>query len=135
MFSKQYLEMCKAARDDFDLFHVFGQYKTGEKSITQKPILKPDDYFHHESMEEGETKTVKEAKNFALIIATDSSSYAYDECYWIPTMDQIKTSLVNLVWSIGDTSKIKNPEDMLLRYMGSRGKSWNPERKEWVAKA
>jgi hypothetical protein len=133
MFSKQYLEMCKAGRDDIEYFRMHGQFQIG-KIITPKPIFEPDDYFHHESIGEGETKTVKEAQDFALIIATDSSSYPYDECYWIPTMDQIKTSLVNLVWSIGDTSKIKNPEDMLLRFMGSRGKSWNPEKKEWVAK-
>jgi hypothetical protein len=130
MFSKQYLEMCKAGRDEIEYFRMHGQFQQG-KIITPKPIFESNDYFHHESMGEGETKIVKEAQDFALIIATDSSSYPYEECYWIPTMDQIKTSLVKLVWSIGDTSSAKDPEDLLLRYMESRGKSWNHEKKEW----
>jgi hypothetical protein len=133
MLSKQYLEMCKAGRDEIEYFRMYEQFRPGE-IITPRPIFEANDYFHYELMRENETKIVKEAKDFALIIATDCSSYPYEECYWIPTMDQIKTCLLKIGWSIGDTSSVENPEDLLLRYMDSRGKSWNSEKKEWVKK-
>ncbi len=131
MFSKKYIEMCKAGKEEIELFRMLEQFQT-EQIITPKPIFKPDDYFHHESMGEDKTKTVKEVRYFSLIKAKDLRSYPYEECFWIPTIKQIKESLNNMVWSIGDTSKFRYGEDILTRYMNSKGKSWSKKSKKWI---
>lgn len=130
MFSKKYIEMCKAGKEEIEHFRMHEQFQT-EQPITPKPIFKPDDYFHHESMGEDQTKIVKEVRNFSLIKAKDSGSYPYEECFWIPTIEQIKESLIKMVWSIGDTSKFRYEEDILTRYMNSKGRSWSQKNKEW----
>lgn len=123
--------MCKAGEEEIEHFRMHEQFQTDEP-ITFKPIFKPDDYFHHESMGKDQVKIVKEVRNFSLIKSEDLRSYPYEECFWIPTIKQIKESLNNMVWSIGDTSKFRYEEDILTRYMNSKGKSWSKKSKKWI---
>ena len=135
MFSVQYIEMCKAGKEFIDYFRIYKQFNKAKNGIvTPKSIFKEGDYFHHPKMVEGETKIVKEERGFFLY-STDSNSYLEEESIWIPTADQIKKGLEEINWSIGNVAHEDSPERLLVRYIESKGKKWDSEKKDWLEKS
>lgn len=133
MFSIRYLNMCRAGKEIIERFRTQEWFNEAEGGIaTPKPIFKAGDYFHHPRMQEGEIKTVKEAKGFVSVHSTDSESYLEEECIWIPTAEQIKKGLLELNWSIGDVSDEDDEERLIILYMDSIKKRWNSESNIWV---
>lgn len=135
MFSIRYIEMCKAGKEYIEKFRTQEWFYEAEGGIvTPKSIFKSGDYFHHPRMEEGEVKIVKEVKGLVSVHSTNSKSYPEEDCIWIPTAEQIKRGLEVLHWSIGDVSEEEDAERLIILYMDSIGKKWNPESKTWIDK-
>lgn len=132
MFSNQYIEMCRAGKAIIGHFRVKEMFNdANDGMVTPKSIFEVGDYFHHHTMQEGETKIVEEPERMSLR-ATDMESYPEDECVWIPTAGQIKKGLEEIHWSIGDVMNEDDAERLIVSYMKSMKIKWDLENKEWT---
>jgi len=135
MFSAQYIEKCKKARNEIQYFRAFEQFKEAEgRNVTPKPLFEVGDYFHHpDLMEEGEVKIVKEIKGSDLYASDPTEPYPQNDSILLPTVEQMRAGLEAVVWSLSDEDFKYGEEYLLDKVMETRKrKQWDKENREWA---
>jgi hypothetical protein len=133
MFSALYIKKCIKGRGEVEYLREFHYVPDGYSEIPLKFPFKEGDYFHYEAtMKEDEVKEVYKVEGDFLYAINEYNPYRIQESVWIPTADQLRLGLKNIVFSLGDTSDW-NVEQILDTYMSRHeGRKWDEEKGEWV---
>lgn len=134
MFSVAYIKKCIKAQDVLQYFRMYPNERDEKGYEEIKPFsFEEGDYFHcPERMEEDEVKVVKEYSRPNIYTSEPKESFLTEECFWIPTADQLREGLDNISYSIGDTSNM-NEEQILNTIMFERkNMRWSREKDDWI---
>ena len=134
MFTPFYIKKCIKAQNVLQYFRMYPTERD-EKGYTEiKPFsFEEGDYFHcPKRMEEDEVKVVKEYSRPLVYTSEPKESFLTEKCFWIPTADQLREGLINVGFSIGDTSNM-NEEQIINGIMRERKTMrWSREKEDWV---
>ncbi len=136
MFTALYIKKCikEQAQDELRYFRTHPTERDEKGYAEIKPFFfEEGDYFHcAERMKEDEVKVVKEDSRPHVYTSEPKESFLTEECFWIPTANQLREGLINVGFSIGDTSNM-NEEQILNTIMFERKEMrWSREKENWV---
>ena len=136
MFTALYIKKCikEQAQDELQYFRMYPAERDEKGYAEIKPFsFEEGDYFHcPERMKEDEIKVVKEYSRPHVYTSEPKESFLTEECFWIPTADQLREGLDNISYSIGDTSNM-NEEQILNTIMFERkNMRWSREKDDWI---
>lgn len=136
MFTALYIKKCikEQAQDELQYFRMYPTERDESGRTMLLPFaFKEGDYFNcPERMKEDEAKVVKEYSRPHVYTSEPKESFLTEECFWIPTENQLREGLINVGFSIGDSSNM-NEEQILDLIMRERKEMrWSREKENWV---
>ncbi len=141
MFSNQYINMCREAKDELEYVKVFNE----NREEFRKFAFRRGDYFHHPELKADEVKKVAKVDERNIRAVDDPKPFRKEVCIWVPTADQLLEETGQIPYNLlmkEDLKKyyedhflsdLSDEERVLSYFMEHRHKkTWDIESQKWT---